>query len=334
MSLFKPGLKKIPQIFCIIFLLLSHAQLFAQQQAVVKGQVNDDDNTPLVGVTVVAINSQTKVATGTKTDSSGMFQFSNLTLGGSYSFEVSYVGFESQTLTGYTLKANANVSLLISLKPVERELDQVVAIGYGTVKKTDLTGAVSTVRMQDLQNIPLTRVDQMLAGRIAGAEFMSTDGTPGSGTTVRIRGTRSISASNEPLYVVDGVMDGINNLNDLNPSDIASISVLKDASATAIYGSRGANGVIIITTKGGVDRGGKADFNFKVSRGFAEMPGYLDLMNATEFAQLLNDRFYLTSTANQTKPLEDYPYPDPLALGEGTDWQKRSPEERLFQVIY
>lgn len=322
MSLFKPGLKKIPQIFCIIFLLSGHAQLFAQQQAVVKGQVNDEDNTPLVGVTVVAVHTQAKGTTATKTDSSGMFQFSSLALGGPYSFEVSYVGYESQTLTGYTLKANANVSLLVSLKPVDRALDQVVAIGYGTVKKTDLTGAVSTVKMQDLQNIPVTRVDQMLAGRVAGAEFMSTDGTPGAGTTVRIRGTRSISASNEPLYVVDGVMDGINNLNDLNPSDIASISVLKDASATAIYGSRGANGVIIITTKGGVDRGGKTDFNFKVSRGFAEMPGYLDLMNATEFAQLMNDRFYLTSTANQTRPLEDYPYPDPLSLGEGTDWQK------------
>ncbi len=201
-----------------------------------------------------------------------------------------------------------------------KSVNEVVVIGYGSVAKKDLTGAVSSVKMSDLQDVPVSRVDQMLQGRIAGAEFVSADGEPGSGTSVRIRGTRSITASNEPLYIVDGLMDAITSLNELNPSDIENISVLKDASSTAIYGSRGSNGVIIITTKSGGDKKGKTSFTLRNDVGFSELPRYLDLMNATEFAQLQNDRYYFASTANQTKPLEEYPYPDPLALGNGTNW--------------
>ena len=130
-------------------------------------------------------------------------------------------------------------------------LDDVVVIGYGSVKKQDLTGSVTNVQMNDLKSAPAFSVDNALQGRIAGADVMSTSGEPGATTTIRIRGTRSITASNEPLIVVDGIMDAIHDLNDLNSDDIQSISVLKDASAGALYGSRGANGVVIVTTKGG-----------------------------------------------------------------------------------
>ena len=132
------------------------------------------------------------------------------------------------------------------------------ATTYGQVAKKDLTGSVATVKMNDIKDVPVLSVDNALQGRIAGADFMSTTGEPGATTTIRIRGTRSINASNEPLIVVDGVMDAIHDLNDINSDDIAGISVLKDASSTAIYGSRGANGVILITTKRGL---GSKPFN-------------------------------------------------------------------------
>jgi TonB-dependent starch-binding outer membrane protein SusC len=309
------------KLYLLSFLFILPLIGFSQNvNTTVTGKVTDENGSPLEGVSVNIKGSES----GTSTDSKGNFSI-NID-GNKATFVFSYVGFTTKEKILGTGPSN-----VIALQSKVSSLDQVVVnIGYGSVKKKDLTGAVSTVNVKDLQNIPVSRVDQMLAGRIAGAEFMSTDGAPGSGATVRIRGTRSISASNEPLYVVDGVIDGINNLNDLNPSDIASISVLKDASSTAIYGSRGANGVIIITTKGGVDRNGKTDISFRTSQGFAEMPGHQPLMTATQYAQLLNDYYYFSSTANQTKPLEDYPQPDPLSLGKGSDWQRASTHRAPF----
>lgn len=286
-------------------------QIPIEREPPVKGKIINTDGAPVSGATVTVAGTRKAVQTGADGEFAIDAKSSDVLV-------ISHVGYEEKRI----LLGKGSLPLQIRLNVSANKLDEMVVIGYGSARKKDLTGAVSTVNMKDLQNIPVPRVDQMLAGRIAGAEFVSTDGQPGSATSVRIRGTRSITASNEPLYIVDGVMDGITSLNELNPSDIASISVLKDASSTAIYGSRGSNGVIIITTKSGIDKGGKTEFNFRTSQGFAEMSNYLDLMNATEFAQLLNDRFYFTSTANQSLPLSAYPYPDPLALGKGTDWQR------------
>jgi TonB-linked SusC/RagA family outer membrane protein len=154
---------------------------------------------------------------------------------------------------------------------------------------------------------------------------MSTDGAPGSTTTIRIRGTRSISASNEPLFIVDGIMDAIHDLNDINSDDIASISVLKDASSTAIYGSRGANGVIIITTKKGSKSDGKVNISFKADFGLSQLPRSLDIMNAAEFVQYRNDFAYFGddkshANVNANTPLSGSVYADPLSYGAGTDW--------------
>ena len=148
------------------------------------------------------------------------------------------MGYETQTVQVSRNRTKYN----ITLSEDENVLQEVVMIGYGSVKKEDLTGSVTNVKMADIQSLPVLSVDNALQGRIAGADFMSTDGAPGSTTTVRIRGSRSITASNEPLYVVDGIIDAIHDLKDINADDIANISVLKDASSTAIYGSRGANG--------------------------------------------------------------------------------------------
>ncbi|MGN6511440.1 MAG: SusC/RagA family TonB-linked outer membrane protein, partial [Chitinophaga sp.] len=288
----------------------------------VKGTVTDDEGNPLPGATV----SVAGTTRGVQTNEKGEF---SIVAGRQDVIFISYLGFERKALPVKDIK----LPLVVKLTPSKKSMNEVVVIGYGSVTKKDLTGAVSTVKVADLADVPVNRVDQMLQGRIAGAEFVSTTGEPGAGTSVRIRGTRSISASNEPLYIVDGLMDAINDLNELNPSDIASISVLKDASSTAIYGSRGSNGVIIITTKTGGNKTGKTNFTLRNDVGFSELPRYLDLMNATEFAQLQNDRFYFSRTANQTRPLEEYPYPDPLALGEGTNWTQEITRRAPYQNL-
>lgn len=290
------------------------------QEPPLKGKVMDEEGNPLPGATV----SVAGTSRGVQTNEKGEF---TIEAGSKDVLFVTYIGYDRQVIRVDAIKSPLAVKLAVSKK----SMNEVVVIGYGSVKKSDLTGAVSSVKMSDIDNVPVTRVDQMLQGRIAGAEFVSTDGEPGAATTVRIRGTRSISASNEPLYIVDGLMDAIKSLNELNPSDIASINVLKDASSTAIYGSRGSNGVIIITTKSGADKQGKTSFTFRSDVGISELPRELDIMNATEFAQMQNDRYYFSAAANQTKPLEEYPYPNPLALGEGTDWTREISRNAPYQ---
>lgn len=275
----------------------------------ITGTVKDSKGQTIPGVTV-AVKGTT---TGTITDASGQFKLSVPRNAKTLIF--TFVGMKGQEI-----EIGSKTTFNVVLSDDEVELGEVVVIGYGTVKKKDLTGAVSVVKMADIENAPVVRVDQMLQGRIAGADIMSTSGEPGAETSIRIRGTRSISATNEPLYVVDGVLDAITNLNDLNPGDIASLQVLKDASSTAIYGSRGSNGVIVITTKTGVS--GKVNYSFRADAGYSQLPKVLDLMNATEFANLQNDRFYFTAGANQSKTIEEYPWKDPISLGEGTNWTK------------
>ena len=212
-----------------------------------------------------------------------------------------------------------------------------VVIGYGAVKKSDLTGSVSNVKMSDIRDVPNTSVDQALQGRIAGVDIMSTSGAPGATTSIRVRGTRSISASNEPLIVVDGVIDAVSDLNDINSSDIESISVLKDASSTAIYGARGSNGVIVITTKKGRGMDGRPNISFKTDLGFSQLPRQLDIMDATEFARYRNDYAYFFSSADGNdkiepdSPMSKYPFPNPEAKGVGTNWIDTITRTALYQ---
>ncbi len=278
---------------------------------IVSGTVYGTGNSPLPGATVLKEGSTQRVVT----DASGNYSIS---VSNTDVLIFSYIGYTTQEIfVGERKKINIALSL------GDAVLDEVVVIGYGEVKKKDLTGSVVTVKMSDLNDAPVLSVDLALQGRVPGADIMASSGEPGAPASIRIRGTRSISATNEPLIVVDGVIDGISNLSDINTADIESISVLKDASSTAIYGSRGSNGVIIVTTKQGVK--GKDNITLKSSFGFSQLPGKLDIMDASQFAQYRNDYAYFATSDNYgsigpNTPQSLYPFPDPLSIGKGTDW--------------
>lgn len=331
---------KITQCFliiCISIPLYSQSIQTGKEIIEINGIVKDNNGESLIGATVVVFGSNK----GVTTDSNGKFTIDAPV---DKMLKISYIGFKEKLL-----KAE-NKFLEVVLEENVKEISDVVVIGYGTVKKSDLTGSVTSLKTDFISTNPSTRVDQMLQGRIAGAEIISTSGEPGAATSIRIRGTRSISASNDPLYVIDGVMDGITDINELNPNDIKSIEVLKDASSTAIYGSRGSNGVIIITTKQGA--AGKMKFSFTTELGFSQIQSHLDLLNATEYAQYRNDYYaYLNSQSGATLDpvvgntrvtLEEYPevyglyggYSDPLSFGEGTDWVKEITRTSPYQNYF
>ena len=196
-----------------------------------------------------------------------------------------------------------------------------VVVGYGTQKKSDLTGSVSSVKGSELTRLPTQRVDQALQGRAAGVMVQNTDGAPGGNATIRVRGGNSITGGNNALVVVDGIQ-GVN-ISTVNPNDIESLEVLKDASATAIYGARGANGVILITTKRGVS--GKAVFNYGFSFGVQKLNHKLDLMNAGDYARKAND-WAATQNGTVSAPIQPIiPFTEQriaeLDAKGGTDWQ-------------
>lgn len=298
----------VAALLCPVF-----AEAQAQQGTItVTGTVVDEKGDPLPGAFVLVPGT----TNGTSTDADGKFSI-NVSAGGS--LEVQFMGYETKKVS--VPKERRNIS--VSLSPDRNlTLNEAVTIAYGSVRKQDLTGSVTNVKMADVKDAPVLSVDQALQGRIAGTDIMTTSGEPGAATSIRIRGTRSIIASNEPLIVVDGVMDAVSDLGDLNSADIESISVLKDASSTAIYGSRGSNGVIIVTTRQG-STGSKPRVTFKAEAGISQLPKKLDLMNASEFAQYRNDIALFQSSNTDAVPgasPSEYPYPDPLSYGQGTDW--------------
>ncbi|GAB2787295.1 TonB-dependent receptor [Rhabdobacter roseus] len=290
------------------------------------GKVISADNEPLPGVSVV-IKGTTR---GTTTDAEGTYQLSvpdqNTTL------VFSFVGYISQEVAVGN-RTQLNVTLAADVKA----LNEVVVVGYGTQKRADITGSVSSVSAKDIQSIPTPSLDGALAGKMPGVHVSQTTGTPGGGLTVRVRGTGSIGAGNEPLYVIDGFPvtanynQNNNPLNSINPNDIESIEVLKDASATAIYGSRGSNGVVIITTKSG--KSGKMKVDIDTYAGVQNVTKYMDLMNAREFAQYIIDsrnNAWVDIGGNPSAPNSQRSaiyqilpaLQNPEALGEGTNWQK------------
>ncbi|WP_200811733.1 SusC/RagA family TonB-linked outer membrane protein [Sphingobacterium psychroaquaticum] len=282
------------------------------QQQPITGVVKGAGGVALSNVTVKIKNSDLQ----TRTDDQGQFslqvnQFPAI-------LEISFLGYDRKEII---VQKGGPIDIVLTEKVTD--VDEVVVIGYGEVKKKDLTGSVVNVKMSDIRDAPVLSADLALQGRVPGADIMASSGEPGAATSIRIRGTRSITATNEPLIVVDGVLDGVTNLADINIADIESISVLKDASATAIYGSRGSNGVIIVTTKQG--KAGKDNITWRSTFGLSQLPRKLDIMNASQFAQYRND-FALFTTSDpygnitENSPMSDYPFPDPSALGKGTDW--------------
>ena len=282
------------------FLLITMIMLFTVsltmgQGSAVTGTVTEaDTGDPIPGANVVVKGT----TNGTVTDMDGNYSLN--VSGASDVLVFSFVGFVTQEVT-----VGSQSVIDVSLASDVTALSEIVVIGYGTVKKSDLTGAVTSVKEADFNKGVYASPDALLQGKAPGVHVFNNDGTPGGGTTVRIRGNSSVRAGNQPLYVVDGVpLDGrsakpgldapeqggstaSNPLNFINPSDIASMEVLKDASATAIYGSRGANGVIIITTKKG--RSGAPYAHFTTSVGVANLANTIDVLNGDEYRQALSD---------------------------------------------
>ena len=291
----------------MLALVLASGVMSAQTRKII-GQVVDEMGVPLIGSVVASQDGKS----GAMTDDKG--EFSLNVRSNDQIVSVSFLGYLTQNVD-IIGKNNVKVQML---PDPNNSLNEVVVIGYGEVKKGDLTGSVGSVKMSDLKEAPGLSVDQALQGRIAGVDIMSTTGEPGAATSIRIRGTRSITASNEPLIVVDGVAGAVTDLNDINPDDIESISVLKDASSTAIYGSRGSNGVIIVTTKGGFTS--KPNIAFKAQFGVSKVARSLDLMNAEEFIRFRKSINSVTGhLANTSLPLYDEKL-EPAAYGAGTNW--------------
>jgi TonB-linked SusC/RagA family outer membrane protein len=321
---YQPFNKVLKHLFVGILLML--VPVFAQAQSnMVSGSVHDDKKDPLPGVTVLV--KGTKIAV--TTDFDGKFKI-NATPKDQLVF--SYIGFENATVT-----VGEKTSINITLKSTTSNLDEVVVIGYGTQKRKDLTGAVASVSMADINRAPVRSFDDALAGRVAGVQVTSSDGRPGSGVDIVIRGNNSVTQANSPLYVIDGFLIEDPNNNVINPADIESIDILKDASATAIYGARGANGVIVIQTKRG--KTGKPVFSFNSTIGIQDMSNKMDLMNSYEYVKYqLDFNTNATSAVGSPKtPTEIYltdPNPDRTLDYYKTvktiDWQDLTSRTAMF----
>jgi TonB-linked SusC/RagA family outer membrane protein len=261
----------------IYLLLFSMLYLEAVAQVRISGKVTDaKDNKPIPGVTVRVRGA----STATTTDPNGNFSIS---VSGSQAILVfSYTGYVTQERP-----AGTGAAVNVELSTQSNALSEVVVIGYGTVKKSDLTGAVASVKGERLVDRPVVNVSQALQGKVAGVDVSVNSTAPGAAAKVRIRGIGSINSNIDPLYVIDGVV-GVDP-NSINPNDVASLEVLKDASSTAIYGSRGANGVIMITTKRG--RAGRATISYENNLYVSELSRHLETLNAKEFVQVYNESF-------------------------------------------
>ena len=243
--------------------------LYAHAQGEITGKVVDAlSNEPIIGATVMVKGT----TTGTITDVDGKFKIKPTSA--NPELEVRYMGYMTTTVS-----VNNRNNLVIMLKEDAIGLEQVIVIGYGVQKKSDLTGAISSINTDDIRNMPTTNVTQALQGRAAGVEIVQNSGSPGSSTSIRIRGAGTVNNS-DPLYVVDGML--MDNINFLASDDIASIEVLKDASSSAIYGARGANGVVLITTKSGSDNK-KPLISFNSYIGWQEAWKNPDIMTKDEF---------------------------------------------------
>ena len=289
--------------------------LAAQQQSrVVTGRVVDETGEPVIGANVV----QKGTANGIITDVNGQF---SLTVSGNAVLTVSYVGYLSQEV-----ETAGKTSLSIQLVEDTRNLDEVVVVGYGTVRKSDLTGAVAKVATEELLQLSTTDIGQALAGRVAGVDVISNSGEPGAGVKIRIRGYGTINNS-DPLYVIDGFP--ANDLNTITPQDIESMEILKDASATAIYGSRGANGVVLIQTKRGrYDK--KPSFSVNMYGSLSDAYRSIDLLNAWEFATIRQEA--LTNGMQTIDPTAaaQFKYVIDNKL-EGTNWKDEVTRTGLLQ---
>ncbi|NLR68073.1 TonB-dependent receptor [Chitinophaga varians] len=284
----------------------------AQGRMQLTGTVRTDLGDLLPNASVVALNEKTKYTAGVMTDSNGVFRFSGLPPEGKYSFSISYMGFETQRLDNISLKPGATLTLSVRLVKTVAALSDIVVIGYGTAKKKNVVGAFNVVTVKEAGAVNATNPSQLLIGKAAGVQVLQSSGSAGADAQIIIRGTGSFTDIN-PLYVVDGIQGTKNLFNTLNPQDIESITVLKDAASTAIYGSAAANGVVIITTKKG--KTGPPRVSFTSQWGTAKAWKQLHLLNAAQYVDALKD---LAATKNTVLPAK---FGTAAVLQDSTNWQ-------------
>ncbi len=284
-------------IFCVLSILFS---IYGQaQDLTIVGKVYDENGLPVPGVTIL-IKGTSKA---TASDFDGNYQIKTASKG---TLVFSYLGYGTAEEP-----INGRNRIDIKLKPSTEILQEIVVVGYGSQKKSVVTGAISSVKAKDLEKVPNGRIEQSLQGRVSGVTIAASSGQPGANSTVRVRGVTTF-AGNDPLWVVDGVVVDAGGIGFLNQSDIESIEVLKDAASAAIYGTRAASGVILVTTKKG--KSGKMTVNYNGFAGISSPEKTLNLLNATQYGALVNEKSVAAGGAVK--------FPDLAALGKGTDWQK------------
>lgn len=306
---------------CLVLMFLSISMM--AQKVPVSGTVSDQTG-PVIGASVI----EKGTTNGTMTDNDGHF---TLTVSKGAVIEISSIGYKTQEIT-----VGAQTNFTVTLSEDNEFLDEVVVVGYGSMKKSDLAGASVSMKESDLKGSIISSLDQSLQGRAAGVTAVTTSGAPGSSSSIRVRGQATINANAEPLYVIDGVIvqgggntgadfglgDALGNgkvstispLSTINPADIVSMEILKDASATAIYGAQGANGVVLITTKHG--KSGEAKFSYDGMVAMSRQAVRLNMMNLREYAQYYNEMIE-EGDIDETNPY----YATPSLLGKGTNWQ-------------
>jgi len=298
-------------LWVVVFLMLSASTAWAQNVQI-RGTITDETGQPLPGATVLVKGT----TVGTTTDIDGQYSISSPTTG---VLVFSFIGY-----TAIEREVGNQSEIDVRLEPNLSDLDEVIVVGYGTAKKSQLTGAISSVGSKEIQELPITDARQALQGRAAGVDVTQAGSKPGSAPQVRIRGRRSFNASNEPLYVVDGIPT-VGGLDDINPQDITSMEVLKDASATAIYGSRGANGVVLITTKRGSV--GKTVVSIDSYYGLNRELGRIEVFDGPEFAEYKRESRRATgrypagpATAEADAKIFEPIELDGIATGRSTDY--------------
>src|SRR6187200_43267 len=282
-----------PAALVLLLFFLFSATSFAQN-ITIKGRVLKEDGTPVAGASVIIKGT----GNGTSSNDQGEYQ---LSAPGNATLVISSVNFVTQEI-----KVNDRTSVDVKLVSLEKSLEEVVVVGYGTQRKEAVRGSVASISGNKMREVPAPNISQALQGRLAGVEMSQTSTRPGATMQIRIRGARSLSADNNPLIVLDGI-PFLGSLGDINPNDIKSVEVLKDASATAIYGSRGANGVILVTTdKGSKNR--KPRINYSGYVGTQSVFAKYPMMDGPEFTAMQAARVQYTEGTDETK-------------GLNTDWQ-------------
>ncbi|MEO8405892.1 MAG: SusC/RagA family TonB-linked outer membrane protein, partial [Chitinophagaceae bacterium] len=295
--------KLLRSVCALLFFQLLYLSAFSQGRLVSGKVVSKSNGEALAGATISIKGSNI----ATTTDNGGNFKITIPE--NAKTFVISYVGLASQEIS---IPSNGTVSVQLE-ETASSKLDEVIVVGYGVQRKSVVTGAISSVRAADLENQPVVRVEQSLQGRTSGLTISSSNGQPGASATVRLRGFTSFgNGKNEPLWVVDGVVIDNGGIGYLNQDDIESIEVLKDGASAAIYGTRAAAGVILITTKKG--KAGTLRVNYSGYFGIQSPSKKVGVLNAEQYATLRNQALVAAGSAPA--------FANPAALGKGTDWQK------------